>query len=169
VYDRLASIRPRVRSGLERAFAADHTPHEVAASFAFGVFFVAMPTAGTALALFALIGYFVERASRLALVATLVVFNPPVKWAVYGASFWLGSHLLGPVPGASVADVSLSAGLDILFRQLVGNTILAVALAVVGYAVTLQLARLHHRRQRSASPAGAAESRSDDARPDVPS
>ncbi|MFK5604278.1 DUF2062 domain-containing protein [Haloferax volcanii] len=169
MYDRLASIRPRVRSGLERAFAADHTPHEVAASFAFGVFFVAMPTAGTALALFALIGYFVERASRLALVATLVVFNPPVKWAVYGASFWLGSHLLGPVPGASVADVSLSSGLDILLRQLVGNTILAAVLAVVGYAVTLQLARLHHRRQRSASPAGAAESRSDDARPDVPS
>ncbi|MFC7128491.1 DUF2062 domain-containing protein [Haloferax chudinovii] len=169
MYDRLASIRPRVRSGLERAFAADHTPHEVAASFAFGVFFVAMPTAGTALALFVLIAYFVERASRLALVATLVVFNPPVKWAVYGASFWLGSHLLGPVPGASVADVSLSAGLDILFRQLVGNTILAVALAVVGYAVTLQLARLHHQRQRSASPTGAAESRSDDARPDVPS
>ncbi len=62
----------------------------------------------------------------------VVVFNPPVKWAVYGASFWLGSHLLGPVPGASVADVSLSAGLDILFRQLVGNTILAAVLAASG-------------------------------------
>ncbi|MCO8265392.1 DUF2062 domain-containing protein [Haloferax sp. AB510] len=169
MYDRLASIRPRVRSGLERAFAADHTPHEVAASFAFGVFFVAMPTAGTALALFALIAYFVERASRLALVATLVVFNPPVKWAVYGASFWLGSHLLGPVPGTSVADVSLSAGLDILLRQLVGNTILAVVLAVVGYAVTLQLARLHHRRQRSATPTHSADARNDDTRSDVSS
>ncbi|WP_049967685.1 DUF2062 domain-containing protein [Haloferax prahovense] len=169
MYDRLASIRPRVRSGLERAFAADHTPHEVAASFAFGVFFVAMPTAGTALALFALIAYFVERASRLALVATLVVFNPPVKWAVYGASFWLGSHLLGPVPGASVADVSLSAGLDLLFRQLLGNTILAVALAVVGYAVALQLARLHHRRQRSETPTRGTDARNDDTRSDVSS
>ncbi|KTG28179.1 DUF2062 domain-containing protein [Haloferax profundi] len=144
--ERVASVRDRVWTGIERAFAADHTPHEIAASFAFGVFVVAMPTAGTAIALFALVAYFVERASKLALVATLVVFNPPVKWAVYGASFWLGSYLLGPVPGATVADVSLDSGVDIVFRQLLGNAILAVALTVLGYLVVLQIAHVHRRR-----------------------
>ncbi|AFK20151.1 DUF2062 domain-containing protein [Haloferax mediterranei ATCC 33500] len=145
--ERIASVRTRIRTGLERAFAAEHTPHEIAASFAFGVFIVAMPTAGTAFALFALVAYFVNRASKLALAATLVVFNPPVKWAVYGASFWLGSYLLGPVPGVSLSDVSLTAGIDIVLRQLLGNTILAVAMALVGYMIVLQLAQFHRRRK----------------------
>ncbi|WP_416840710.1 DUF2062 domain-containing protein [Haloferax sp. DFSO52] len=147
---RVASIRGRVWSGIERAFAAEHTPHEIAVSFAFGVFFVAMPTAGTALALFALIAYFFERASKLALASTLVIFNPPVKFAVYGASFWVGSYILGPVPGVSVSDVSLNSGFDILSRQLLGNTILALAMAVVGYAVVLQVARMY--KHRAVSP-----------------
>ncbi|ELZ96749.1 hypothetical protein C440_03208 [Haloferax mucosum ATCC BAA-1512] len=142
----IASIRDRIRSGLEHAVAADHTPHEIAASFAFGVFVVAMPTAGTAFALFALVAYFVERANKLALAATLVVFNPPVKWAVYGASFWLGSYLLGPVPGVSAADVSLDAGFDIVLRQLLGNTVLAVVLAIVGYGLVLQLVSVYCNR-----------------------
>ncbi|KAB1198473.1 MULTISPECIES: DUF2062 domain-containing protein [Haloferax] len=149
--ERVASIRTRVWSGIERAFAAEHTPHEIALSFAFGVFVVAMPTAGTALALFALVAYFVERASKLALVSTIVIFNPPVKWGVYGASFWLGSYILGPVPGVSVSDVSLDSGFDILFRQLLGNTILAVVMAVVGYVVVLQLTRMYKYREFSAS------------------
>ncbi|KAB1187808.1 MULTISPECIES: DUF2062 domain-containing protein [Haloferax] len=150
--ERVASIRARVWSGIERAFAAEHTPHEIAVSFAFGVFFVVMPTAGTALALFALIAYFVDRASKLALVSTLVIFNPPVKWAVYGASFWVGSYILGPIPGVSVSDVSLDAGFDILFRQLLGNTILAVVLAALGYVVVLHLTRMYKYREFS-SPA----------------
>ncbi|WP_411965822.1 DUF2062 domain-containing protein [Haloferax sp. YSMS24] len=147
---RLTSIRTRVWSGIERAFAAEHTPNEIALSFAFGVFVVAMPTAGTALALFALVAYFVDRASKLALVSTLVIFNPPVKWAVYGASFWLGSYVLGPIPGVSVSDVSLDAGFDIVLRQLLGNTVLAVVMAVVGYVVVLQLARMYKHREFSA-------------------
>ena len=144
-----AADQRRVWGGIERAVAAEHTPHEIAASFAFGVFVVAMPTAGTALALFALVAYFVDRASKLALVSTLVIFNPPVKWAVYGASFWLGSSILGPVPGVSVSDVSLDAGFGIVLRQLLGNTILAAVMAVVGYVVVLQLTRVYRYGQVS--------------------
>lgn len=149
--ERVAAIRNRVWTGIERAFAAEHTPNEIALSFAFGVFVVAMPTAGTALALFALVAYFVDRASKLALVSTLVIFNPPVKWAVYGASFWLGSYILGPIPGVSVSDVSLDAGFDIVLRQLLGNTMLAVAMAVVGYVVVLQLTRMYKFREFSSA------------------
>ncbi|WP_396611984.1 DUF2062 domain-containing protein [Haloferax sp. S1W] len=144
---KVTALPTRVRSGIERAIAEDHTPNEIAVSFAFGALVTALPTAGTAFAIFALVAYFVDRASKLALVASLVVFNPPVKWAVYGASFWLGSFLLGPIPGASVSDVSLNAGFDIVLRQLLGNAILAVALAALGYVVTLSLTRLHQKRE----------------------
>jgi Uncharacterized protein conserved in bacteria (DUF2062). len=74
------------------------------------------------------------------LAATVAVYNPPVKWTLYGASYWLGTAVLGPAPGvtpsaATVERVSLSAGRAVLVRQLLGNAALAVGLAVVGYAV----------------------------------
>jgi uncharacterized protein (DUF2062 family) len=151
VGDGAGRLTERTRDGLERAVVADHTPDQIAASFAFGAFVVALPTAGTALALFALAGYLVERVSKLALVATLVVFNPPVKWAVYGVSYWVGVQLLGPVPGVSaspavVRNVSLSAGSAVLARQLLGNLLVATVLAVVGFAL-VRVAVVGYRRR----------------------
>lgn len=137
---RLAGLRERASDGLARAVAADHTPHEIAATFALGTAFVVLPTAGTAVVLFAVVAYLFERASKLALAATLVVFNPPVKWTIYGASYWLGTVVLGPAPGVApsaevLQRVSLSAGRAVLVRQLLGNAVVAVVLAAVGYVV----------------------------------
>ena len=154
VHNRLRALASRATDGIERALAEEHTVHEVAASFAFGVLYTALPTAGTAIVAFALIAYFVDRASKLALVATLVIFNPVVKWAVYGASYWLGARLLGPVPGVSVESVSasavtLDAGFDVVLRQLFGNALLATVMAVAGYflvrAAVLEYRRRHGR------------------------
>lgn len=137
---RLAGLRERASDGLARAVAADHTPHEIAATFALGTAFVVLPTAGTAVVLFAVVAYLFERASKLALAATLVVFNPPVKWTIYGVSYWLGTVVLGPAPGVApsaevLQRVSLSAGRAVLVRQLLGNAVVAVVLAAVGYVV----------------------------------
>ncbi len=137
---RLAGLRERASDGLARAVAADHTTHEIAATFALGTVVVVLPTAGTALVVFAAVAYLFERASKLALAATLVVYNPPVKWTIYGASYWLGTAVLGPAPGvtpspAALERVSLSAGRAVLVRQLFGNAVVAVGLAAVGYLV----------------------------------
>ena len=93
----------------------------------------------------------VERISKLALFASVVVLNPVVKWGVYAASFSLGSVLLGPVPGATPAEISLSAGPGILARLLVGNLILAVVLTAVGYVVVLRLVTSFRARNVSVS------------------
>ena len=158
--ERLVGLRKRVRDGVEAAIHADHTPHEVAASFAFGVFVTALPTGGTALVLFVAIAYLFERASKLALAASLVVFNPLVKWSVYGASFWLGTQLLGPVPGLTTTpDISaftLDAGRAVLVRQLLGNVLLAVLFAVVGYALVRAVLRGYHAYEEAADDEGAA-------------
>jgi hypothetical protein len=151
---RAIALHARASDGIERALAEDYTPHQVAASFAFGTLVVALPTAGTAIPLFVLIAYLVDRASKLALAATLVIFNPPVKWAVYGASYWVGTRLLGPVPGVSVESVSTAAlsfdaGYDVVLRQLLGNAVLAVVFAAVGYAV-VRVAVLEYRRRHGA-------------------
>ncbi|MFC7205388.1 DUF2062 domain-containing protein [Haloferax namakaokahaiae] len=149
MYERLFAVRDRIRTGIIAAFEAQHTPHEIALSFAFGVFVTVLPTAGTALALFVLVSYYVERASKLALGATVVIFNPPVKWALYGASFWLGSFLLGPVGTAPVdpTQFTLDAGYDIIVRQLLGNAIFAVGLAVLGYVLAYAVAQVYYQRE----------------------
>lgn len=146
-YQRLVGYRDRVVSEITRSFAADHTPHEVAASFAIGVVIVTIPTAGLAIVIFAVLAYFFEQASKLALFSTLIVFNPVVKWGVYGASYWLGTLVLGPVPGGSITSLSLAAGPDIVIRQLLGNVLIAVGLGLLSYVVVRWAVREYRRRQ----------------------
>lgn len=143
----MATYRKLVREELERAFREDRTPHEIAASFAFGSFVTMLPTLGTGLLLFVLVTATVARVSKIALFGSVLVFNPAVKWGVYGASFWLGSLVLGPVTGVSLTDVSLSAGPEVLIRLLVGNLVLAAVAAVVGYVVVRRLAVAYRRRE----------------------
>lgn len=77
--------------------------------------------------------------SKLALVASVVVFNTVVKWGVYALSLGLGIALLGPVEGVSMADASLSAAPDVVVRLVVGNVIPAAVAALGGYVVSFRL------------------------------
>lgn len=151
VRGRIAEYRRRVCAEFEAAFAEEHPPGDVAGSFAVGVFITALPTLGTGFLVFVVLVALVERISKLALFASVVVLNPIVKWGVYAASFSLGSVLLGPVPGATPAEISLSAGPGILARLLVGNLILAVVLTAVGYVVVLRLVTSFRARNVSVS------------------
>lgn len=143
---RLAAYRDRISDEFEQALLEDHTPHEIATSFAFGSFVTMLPTLGTGIVLFVVIAAVTARVSRIALFTPVLIFNPAVKWGVYGTSFWLGSVMLGPVADGSVLDLSLSAGPDVLVRLVVGNLVLAVAVALVGYVIVLRLAREYRRR-----------------------
>lgn len=130
----------RVRAELHDAFAETYTPRQLAGSFALGTFITMLPTFGAGLLLFVVIVAVTDWVSKLALFASVVVFNPLVKWGVYAASFTLGVLLLGPVEGSAVADISLSAGPAIVARLLVGNLLLAVVATVVSYLAIYQLA-----------------------------
>jgi uncharacterized protein (DUF2062 family) len=146
IQGRLSAYRSHVRSELERAFSEELPPHDVATSFSVGVFVSALPNLGIALVLFVALAYTFERVSKLALFASVIVMNPPVKWAIYAVSFWLGSRILGPSESASLSELSLSVGPEVLLRLLVGNLIIAVVIAVVGYVLALRLTRELRRR-----------------------
>jgi uncharacterized protein (DUF2062 family) len=130
----------RIRAELHSAFTEDHTPRETAGSFALGTFITMLPTLGTGLLLFVAIVYVADWVSKIALFASVLVFNPVVKWGVYIGSFTLGVVLLGPVDGVSTANVSISGGPEILVRLLLGNLILAVLATVVSYVIVYRLA-----------------------------
>lgn len=130
----------RIREKLYDALTEERTPFEVAGSFALGTFITMLPTLGLGLALFVLIDYLSERVSRIALFASVLVFNPAVKWGVYIASFTLGVFFLGPVEGVTMSDVSLSAGPEIVVRLLLGNVLLAIVATAISYVVVYRIA-----------------------------
>ena len=143
IRQQLVEVRREIREALKE----QHTPREVAYSFALGVFITALPTLGTGVLAFFVIAYLFENVSKIALFASVIVLNPVVKWGVYGTSFWLGSSILGPIPGVTWADVSPSAAPDIVARLLVGNLLLAVVLTAVAYVVAYRLT-VEYRRRR---------------------
>jgi len=108
VRQRFAAYRGYVREQLESAFGEDHPATDIALSFSLGLFVAALPNFGIALVLFAALIRYVDRVSSLALLVVLVIMNPPVKWAIYAVGFWLGSRLLGPVPGSLGGGVFVS-------------------------------------------------------------
>jgi len=143
---RVAAYRNRIRGELRKAFEEDRPPGDVAGSFALGVFITSLPTLGTGLIVFVVLAAVVDRISKLALLASVVVLNPVVKWGVYAGSFWLGTLLLGPVEGVTLSEVSLSAGPEILSRLLLGNFIIAVVFTIVGYVAALRFVEELRRR-----------------------
>ncbi|PSQ18371.1 DUF2062 domain-containing protein [Halobacteriales archaeon QS_8_69_73] len=144
---RARRVVTEVHDEVREALGKQHTPKQVAYSFALGVFITALPTLGTGVLAFFVIAYLFESISKVSLFASVIVLNPVVKWGVYGTSFWVGSSILGPVEGATPADVSLSAAPDIVARLLVGNVLLAVVFTAVAYVGAYRLT-VEYRRRR---------------------
>ncbi|MDT3436940.1 DUF2062 domain-containing protein [Haloarcula sp. 1CSR25-25] len=145
---RVAQTREQVTEKLVAALVEEHSPQEVAVSFSVGVFLTALPTLGTGFIAFLVLAYLFKQLSKVALFASVLVLNPPVKWGVYATSFWLGNQILGPVPGISFDGVSVSMGGDVLVRLWTGNVILAVVFAAVGYVLAFRVINEYRRRQR---------------------
>ncbi|UWG47868.1 DUF2062 family protein [Halanaeroarchaeum sp. HSR-CO] len=139
VREGLVRAHHRVQAELESALIENHSSHEVALSFGIGVFITALPTLGTGFLAMAILVLLFRQLSKIAMLASVIVLNPVVKWGVYGSSYWLGQRILGPGPGLTVEGSLLSVGSDVLVRLWVGNFILAVAFAFFGYFVALRI------------------------------
>lgn len=147
IRDRVVGVHRRLKAEFEAAFGEPHTLREVAGSFAFGTFVTTLPTFGAGLLLFVWIAYRFERASKLALFAPVIILNPIAKWGVYVVSFWLGTMILGPLRGMTQSSISFAAGPEVAARLLLGNVILAVVFAVVGYVIVYRLVVEFRRRE----------------------
>lgn len=146
VRERLASYRDRIRRKLVAAFREEHTPHQIAASFAIGVFVTALPTGGLGVGLFFVLVSLQAWISKPAIFASVAVLNPMVKPAVYLSSFRLGSLLLG-TDSVGSRDAMTGETAWVAIRQLVlGNVVVAVGLAGLGYVAVLYLTLIHRRR-----------------------
>ncbi|GAB7017910.1 hypothetical protein JCM18750_07710 [Halostagnicola bangensis] len=147
IRDRLAVYRDRVRRELTTAFAEDHSPHEVAVSFAIGLFVTSMPTGGLGLGLLAAMAYWQSWTSKTAMFGAVVCMNPFVKPAVYVASYQLGSMLLGSEQLVFVGHGTIDTAFALVQFLLVGNFLIALALSGLSYLIVLHLTRSYRRRE----------------------
>jgi len=145
---RLVQYRDRCRRAVLEAIREKHTPHQVGASFAIGIFLTALPTGGLAIGVFVALAALWSWVSKPAMFASVVVLNPMVKPAVYIASFQVGSLLLGS-PSVRSSETNAEAAGIALQQLLLGNVIVAVCLSVVGYVLLVWLTRLHRRHARA--------------------
>lgn len=145
IWDRVVGYRDTVQTRLRATFVQDHPPHLVGVSFSIGVFMTTLPTLGTGLIVLGAIGYRYAWANNLALFAAVVVLNPIAKTGVYSMSFILGTVLLGPAPGVTNPELTMTAGREILIRLLVGNAIFAAVFALLGYGLAHYGARSYRR------------------------
>jgi len=139
IRQQLGAYRERVRSALIAAFQESHTPHQIGLSFAIGIFITALPTLGTGLGVFVLLAYAFSWINKVALFSSVVVLNPIVKPLVYLASYRIGSVLFSPEPVILFDITFIDAAINIMRRLLIGNLIIAFALAVGGYFVVRRL------------------------------
>lgn len=146
VRERLADYRDRVRGQLLAAFREEHTPHQVAASFAIGVFITAMPTGGLGIGLFFVLVSIWSWISKPAIFASVAVLNPFVKPGVYLASFQIGAFVLRSDSVGSRDGTTTESAWTVVKQLLVGNLLVATAFAVLGYILVLYLTRSHRRR-----------------------
>ncbi|THE63002.1 DUF2062 domain-containing protein [Salinadaptatus halalkaliphilus] len=149
--DRLSRYRDRVRRKLTAAFREEHSPHEVASSFAIGVFVTAFPTGGLGIGLFFLFISLWSWISKPAIFASVAVMNPLIKPAVYLASFQVGGlfvstpSITATTTDGSATDIAWGA----IQQLLVGNVIVALVLSLAGYVTVLHMTRVHRERKRN--------------------
>lgn len=139
VRKRTRAYLDRVVAELRRSFAGEYTPHQIAGSFAVGVFITMLPTLGLGLLVMGALVYLFDSINKVALFGSILVLNPVVKWGVYAASIALGIVLLGPVEGIAAADVTAETGRAMLVRLWVGNTILAIIATAIAYPTVYRL------------------------------
>jgi len=143
---RVSGVLGRAAKAIRSSLTDHHTPRQVAASFSVGTFVTMLPTLGVGLTIFVVLAHLVDWINKVVLFASVLVFNPVVKWGVYASSITLGFLLLGPVDGYSLGSPpSLDQGSDIIVRLLVGNLILAVVATVLAYLIVYRLAVAYDR------------------------
>ncbi|ELY84919.1 MULTISPECIES: DUF2062 domain-containing protein [Natrialba] len=149
IRDRLDHYREEALHKLTVAIQEEHTPHEVAASFAIGIFVTALPSGGLGIGLFFVFSALWSWICKPALFASIAVLNPFVKPVVYLSSVHVGGVLLGTSPIRSQETITESATATV-HQLIVGNVVFATVLAAIGYVIVRRLTRLHRRRaQRS--------------------
>lgn len=146
VRERIASYRDRIRHHLVAAFREERTPRQVAGSFALGIFITALPTGGLGIGLFFVFISLWPWISKPAIFASVAVLNPFVKPAVYIASFQTGAFLLRAESVRSRDATTTESFWVVIEQLLLGNLIIAVALAALGYVTVFHLTRAHRRK-----------------------
>lgn len=142
---RLGTYWTKARAELRRAFAEQHTPHEVAGSFAIGVFVTTLPTGGLGLGLFWLLTRLSSRISPIAIFSSVLVINPLVKAPMYVAAFWVGTLMFGRSPTS--LEASAESAVAVAVMTVSGFVVFGIMAGIIGYAIVYAMTSTYQARE----------------------
>lgn len=138
------------REKIRQIFLIRESPKRIAAAFATGIFIGMSPLLG----IHTVLGIGVASLLKLNRLVTLVgvyITNPWTIVPIYTFGTWLGARMLGMnhiLPEIDWAHITFSALLGdlrpLLMPFLIGNTLLGLISAIVGYAVILIVVKKEH-------------------------
>ncbi len=158
-------VRRWLRLQYLRFLRADSSPHKAALGLAVGVFIGIFPTFGLG-ALMAVGLAFLFRFSKVAAVVGSAIMNPFTSPFFWGLSFTIGAWLTGAEVGevARLIDEGelWNAAGEVVWTYLAGNTLLAVALALLFYGLGYGAVRAYQRTRLKHPPGSLPEPPPDD-------
>lgn len=134
-----SKYKNRLLEELHRSFQEEHTPHETAASFSFGMFICSLPTLGTGLILFGVLSKFIKRINKIALFSTVLVLNPLIKPLFYVTSINLGAIILTGGLEFTINPEKL------LIYLIIGNTIIAFLTGLISYIIVYRMMKRYQK------------------------
>ena len=122
------------------------TPHAIAFGFAIGTFISILPTPGFNLILGLLVSFFFPRASKLAIIASIFFWNPVTTFPVYALSYKIGGLIFQRVPHVQYDVTFLNTVYNYSKKFIVGNIILAFAIAPISYLIVKKIAESYQNK-----------------------
>ena len=120
---------------------SNKTPNAIALGFAIGTFIAILPTFGLGLTLGALILLFFHRVNKIWMLGAFVLWNPFVLVPLYRIGARLGEFIFTDKPLVVQQLSHWNQEILLTKRVFVGNTLLALQIAIASYVIIYLLLR----------------------------
>lgn len=143
----------KIITRIAHALKSHHSPHEIALGIAIGSFVGIIPIYGFQTAIVILLAFIIRRANKIAMLAAVSVFIPPVIPFVLWAEYNIGRLILrGGYPELGISllkTVRWEDLLDMFWVLLLGSAALGLAYSITMYFVSFYIASGIKRRRES--------------------
>jgi uncharacterized protein (DUF2062 family) len=135
------SFKNKIKHHFEEILRTKISPHSIALGFSVGTFLAILPTPGFSILLGFLVILISEKINKYSLLFAMALWNPLVLLPIYGLSYKIGDMIFKDAPQKTFEIIFVDKFVNITRRLLVGNLLIALALAFISYFVVKFIAK----------------------------
>lgn len=140
------ALKKKIKDEIYKLAHSNTSEHDIALGFAVGTFIsLTIPVVGFLVGL--IIAFFYKRVNKLALLGSIVLWNPFFLIPMYIVSYGIGNLFFGPLPGLDYQEKILPQVFKHVKAYLVGNFLLAIILSVFIYFLVKYLVGRYRKRK----------------------